>query len=159
MARRKASSEARIWTLLDQVSDPEIPVLSLWDLGVLRDIRREGDQLLIVITPTYSGCPALHTMQQDIEQVLRDARIENFCVRNELTPAWNSDDISPAGRAALSKYGIAPPLDASERNQAVACPRCDSSDTRLISEFGSTACKALYQCNQCLEPFDYFKCL
>ncbi len=156
--RRLQSPVQEIWDLLDDVVDPEIPVLSLWDLGVLRDVEAQDGVIIITITPTYSGCPALHAMQQDIGNKLEQAGISAFSIRHELSPAWSSDSLSPQGRAALKKYGIAPPECGGEE-KGVACPRCQSRDTRLVSEFGATACKALYQCNQCLEPFDYFKCL
>jgi len=159
LSRREQSNEKEIWLLLDQVKDPEIPVLSLWDLGVLTDIQRDKGQLVITITPTYSGCPAMHMMQQDIENVLHKAGIEAFTLRTALSPAWSTDSLSPEGRKAMQEYGIAPPACQRDSEQSVACPRCHSHDTHKISEFGSTACKALYQCNQCFEAFDYFKCI
>jgi len=162
LAQRQASALPEIWALLEQVCDPEIPVLSLWDLGVLNDIEQSGGRLLVTITPTYSGCPAMQTMRDDIEAVLRQSGIAAFEVRESLSPAWSSDWISPEGRSKLTAYGIAAPractgcrgqpLDAE-----IQCPHCGSSETRMTSEFGSTACKALFQCQVCLEPFDYFK--
>ena len=159
LSRREKSKYPAIWALLDQVKDPEIPVLSLWDLGVLNDIEYQNEKLIISITPTYSGCPAHHAMQQDIEQLLQAEGYEPFEVRTSLSPAWSSDSLSPQAHQALQEYGIAPPQSGAGKSGAIACPRCHSSDTQRVSEFGSTACKALYQCNRCLEPFDYFKCL
>jgi ring-1,2-phenylacetyl-CoA epoxidase subunit PaaD len=165
-AQREASQLTEIWALLDQVCDPEIPVLSLWDLGVLTDIEKTGERLTLTITPTYSGCPAMQTMREDIEAVLRQAGIESFEVREHLSPAWSSDWISPEGRCKLADYGIAAPKScdncqglALDRalDREIPCPHCGSADTRMTSEFGSTACKALFQCQTCLEPFDYFK--
>ena len=158
---RHTSSLAHLWTLLDQVCDPEIPVLSLWDLGVLQDIDQHQGKIVITITPTYSGCPALHTMREDIETALKAANINDYQICESLTPPWTSDWISPEGRRKLKQYGIAPPAPCrmwSDVDHAVvACPQCGSSHTRMVSEFGSTSCKALFQCHACLEPFDYFK--
>jgi len=161
-AQREASGLAEIWMLLDQVCDPEIPVLSLWDLGVLIDIEKTSARLTVTITPTYSGCPAMQTMREDIETVLRQAGIESFEVRECLSPAWSSDWISPEGRAKLTDYGIAAPkacdiCQGASLDSEIHCPHCGSADTRMTSEFGSTACKALFQCRACQEPFDYFK--
>ena len=142
-----------------------VPVLSLWDLGVLQDVERRGTKVIVTITPTYSGCPAMETMKADIERVLRDAGIRTYEVRTRLAPAWSSSWISPEGGDKLRSYGIAPPGDGKcdsdglTAESGVACPRCGSDDTRCISEFGSTACKALFQCNRCSEPFDYFKAI
>jgi len=161
--RRLESATPALWDLLDQVRDPEVPVLSIWDLGVLRDVAREGGRIVITITPTYSGCPAMETIRGDIERVMIGAGFDRVEVRTELAPAWSSTWLSPEGRDKLREYGIAPPgdgvADAGGLTAAtgVACPHCGSIDTRRISEFGSTACKALFQCNDCSEPFDYFK--
>ena len=161
-AQREVSKLPEIWILLDQVCDPEIPVLSLWDLGVITAIEKSGAQLTVTITPTYSGCPAMQTMRDDIEAVLRQAGIDAFEVRESLSPAWSSDWISPEGRAKLTAYGIAAPKSCDScqgvaLDNEIRCPHCGSADTRMTSEFGSTACKALFQCRACLEPFDYFK--
>ncbi len=161
-AHREQSAVPEIWALLDQVCDPEIPVLSLWDLGVLTDIKKSGERLMVTITPTYSGCPAMQTMREDIETALQQAGIESFQVRENLSPAWSSDWISPEGRGKLTAYGIAAPKSCDScqglaLDSEVHCPHCGSDNTRLTSEFGSTACKALFQCQACLEPFDYFK--
>ncbi|MBK9420274.1 MAG: phenylacetate-CoA oxygenase subunit PaaJ [Flavobacteriales bacterium] len=156
---------AEIRELLEQVKDPEIPVISIRELGVLRDVKMEGDLVEVTITPTYSGCPAMDVMQQDVEQVLRKAGIERFNVRQVLSPAWSTDWISESGRKSLLEYGIAPPPHTSDIRAlkggvpVTACPQCGSTDTVLVSQFGSTACKALYKCNTCQEPFDLFKCL
>jgi len=161
-AHRESSALPQIWALLDQVCDPEIPVLSLWDLGVLIDIKKSGDKLLVTITPTYSGCPAMQTMREDIESVLRQSNVETFEVRESLSPAWSSDWISPEGRSKLVDYGIAAPkacasCEGRPLDVEIQCPHCGSAYTRMTSEFGSTACKALFQCQECQEPFDYFK--
>jgi len=150
LSRRENSALGEVWDLLDQVKDPEIPVLSLWDLGVLTDIEMTGDGIQVIITPTYSGCPAMDVMRSDVDAALRAAGFENFSINTRLAPAWSTDMMSPEGRDKLRDYGIAPPADNS-------CPHCGSSNTRNVSEFGSTACKALYQCRDCNEPFDYFK--
>lgn len=151
--------------LLDKVMDPEIPVISLRELGVLRDVKIEEGTVEVIITPTYSGCPAMDIMRQDVEQALRDAGIERFKVTQVLSPAWSTDQISDSGREKLLKFGIAPPPHTSDIRALkggvpiTACPQCGSTDTVLMSQFGSTPCKALYKCNHCLEPFDLFKCL
>lgn len=156
---------AQIRDLLEQVKDPEIPVISLRELGVLREVNVDGDAVEVIITPTYSGCPAMDVMQEDVEKALRDAGIENFRVKQVLSPAWSTDWISESGRKKLLDYGIAPPPHTSDIRAlkggvpVTACPQCGSTDTTLVSQFGSTPCKALYKCNTCQEPFDLFKCL
>jgi ring-1,2-phenylacetyl-CoA epoxidase subunit PaaD len=161
LSRRESSSLGHIWDLLDQVCDPEIPALSLWDLGVLTHIESHDDRLEISITPTYSGCPAMDAMRDDICKVLDQTGITNYRVKLVLSPAWNTNMMSPQGRNQLREYGIAPPVDndccPSGHSIVVNCPHCGSSNTSKISEFGSTACKALYKCSECQEPFDYFK--
>ncbi|HFC00329.1 MAG TPA: phenylacetate-CoA oxygenase subunit PaaJ [Phaeodactylibacter sp.] len=151
--------------LLQEISDPEIPVLSIMDMGVVRDIEKDGKALLIKITPTYSGCPAMDTIATDIKLKL-DAAGYDTTVKLILSPAWTTDWITPRGRKALEDYGIAPPLDevADKRvlidgARIIKCTNCGSTNTKMISQFGSTACKSLFQCEDCLEPFDYFKCL
>ena len=155
----------RVREILETVCDPEIPPLSIADLGILRDIYRNDEGIVVVITPTYSGCPAMQTIEDDILAALEHAGIE-ATVETRLAPAWTTDWLSQAGREKLSKIGIAPPVETSSDKRAlrgsalqITCPRCGSIDTESISEFGSTACKALYRCLSCLEPFDYFKCL
>lgn len=152
-----------VWTLLEAVKDPEIPVLSLNDLGILRGIHREGPRLRVVITPTYSGCPAMRAIEDEVLQVLRAAGYGEVSVETRLAPAWTTDWMSDDARERLRAYGIAPPQPAvagsEEQDPVVACPQCGSGNTKRVSEFGSTACKALYQCADCREPFDYFKCI
>lgn len=159
LRRRQNSEHPELWSLLDRVRDPEIPVISIWDLGVLRDIRIEDNTLLVVITPTYSGCPAMQAIENDIRDTLTGRTGYAVRVVTELAPAWSTEHMTPAGRQALQDYGIAPPRPLHAADRVVTCPRCGAGNTRLISQFGSTACKALYQCGECREPFDYFKCI
>lgn len=160
---RQQSKLPELWDLLDNVKDPEVPALSLWDLGVLRDIERDADgQIVVTITPTYSGCPALDAMCEDIGTALQQAGYRDYQTNIRLAPAWTTDWLSPQGHEQLRDYGIAPPCHSCAASEltpesGIQCPQCDSEQTRLISEFGSTACKALFQCDSCLEPFDYFK--
>lgn len=162
----RSPEEDKVWRLLDDVTDPEIPVLTLADLGVLREVKVAGQTVEVVITPTYSGCPAMDTMAADIRQRLAEAGYREVTVTTVLAPAWTTDWLSEAGRAKLADYGIAPPAEASGSKAAllgqdpiIACPRCGSRETECLSLFGSTACKAQYRCRSCLEPFDYFKCI
>ena len=154
-----------IWRWLEEVSDPEIPVLTVVDLGVVREVELRDQHCDIKITPTYSGCPAMKTIEDDIIAKLNEKGLESVKVDLVLSPAWTTDWISQNGRSKLLEYGIAPPADEVDKSvlfaepTKVACPRCGCQNTRMISLFGSTACKAQYQCNECLEPFDYFKCL
>ena len=152
---------ARLYGLLSSVCDPEIPVLTLQDLGVLRDISVDDGRVKVTITPTYSGCPAIDAMRADIETTLAQAGYQQVKVEQSLNPAWSTDWMSENGRAKLRAYGIAPPATTSCGLQTgmIECPQCGSSDVKRISEFGSTACKAFYRCLDCLEPFGYFKCL
>jgi ring-1,2-phenylacetyl-CoA epoxidase subunit PaaD len=136
------------------VTDPEIPVLTIGDLGVLRDVKEEQGEIIVEITPTYSGCPAMNVITQDVAAALAAAGIGPCRVRTVLTPAWTTDWISEEGRRKLAQFGIAPPI----RGQAPHCPRCGSDQAEMISAFGSTPCKALYRCLRCQEPFDHFKC-
>jgi ring-1,2-phenylacetyl-CoA epoxidase subunit PaaD len=138
--------------LLEEVRDPEIPVLSITDLGIVRGIETEGDQVIVTVTPTYSGCPAMDTIRSDIARVL-STHGYRATVRTTYAPAWTTDDITPAGREKLAAVGIAPPGPPA----AVLCPRCATPRPRTISLFGSTACKALLVCSACGEPFHYFK--
>lgn len=163
---------ANIWSLLEQVNDPEVPVLSVVDLGIIREVRvlpraKEGAAgLEIVLTPTYSGCPAMDVIRMNIRMVLLENGYKDVKLTTILSPAWTTDWMSDRGKEKLKGYGIAPPLSTQQvchpalfhREEAVACPHCNSYHTTLISEFGSTACKALYRCEDCREPFDYFKC-
>ena len=146
----------RLWEALEAIPDPEIPVISIRELGILQDIALEQDGVTVTITPTYSGCPAMHEISQDIKKVVTMAGYEKVVVKSRLSPAWTTDWITPEGAKKLQDYGIAPPVP--KNKGPVQCPNCKSTNTDMISEFGSTACKALYKCNDCLEPFDYFKC-
>ena len=153
----------RAWDAAASVVDPEIPVLTIADLGVLRDVVVDGDQVEVAITPTYSGCPAMNMIALEIEVALERAGFSRPKVRTVLSPAWTTDWMSEEGRRKLHAYGIAPPQASNSRRalfgeQAVACPQCGSANTELLSEFGSTSCKALWRCRACREPFDYFKC-
>lgn len=154
--RRAHSSVPEVWDLLDRVTDPEIPAISLWELGVLQDIAWQGNTLVVTITPTYSGCPAVRVMQEDVSAELRAAGYADHRVESRLSPAWSTQWITEEGRRKLEDWGIAPPVDTGE-GATPRCPHCGSNDVRELSEFGSTACKALYQCGSCAEPFDYFK--
>lgn len=161
LTRRDTSSLGHVWDLLDQIKDPEIPALSIWDLGVLTQIEMREDIIVVSITPTYSGCPAMDVIREDISKALDDAGIQNYKVKQELSPAWNTNMMSPEGRRKLREYGIAPPVVneccGTGQCKKISCPHCGSNNSHQISEFGSTACKALYQCRDCQEPFDYFK--
>lgn len=160
------TEESKIWELLEQVTDPEIPVLSILDMGIVHEVRVSGKEAEVVITPTYSGCPAMDMIAMNIRIHLMQHGYENVIVRSVLSPVWTTDRMTESGKKKLQQFGIAPPQELSTRANkllfsdeiAVECPRCHSNDTRLLSQFGSTACKALYQCNSCKEPFDYFKC-
>ncbi|HUD59068.1 MAG TPA: 1,2-phenylacetyl-CoA epoxidase subunit PaaD [Acetobacteraceae bacterium] len=152
----------RALAVLETVTDPEIPVLTITDLGILRDVRVRGDTVEVTITPTYSGCPAMNMITLDIETALARAGIKSS-IHTILSPAWTTDWLTDAGRRKLAAYGIAPPEHTGSRRalfgeEHPACPLCGSKDTELISEFGSTACKALHRCRACREPFDAFKC-
>ncbi len=157
--------DQQLFEILEKVSDPEIPVLSIMEMGVVRSAEIRNGIVEIEITPTYSGCPAMDVIEDDIKLAFKkegyEAKVELI-----LAPAWTTDWITPKGRLALEKYGIASPLSAEADKEAllgnkklVKCPQCGSLNTKLISQFGSTACKAFFQCEECLEPFDYFKCL
>lgn len=160
-----ADIDAELIPILDQVSDPEIPVLTILDMGVVRFAKLVDDEVLIKLTPTYSGCPAMDVISDDVKTAFEKA---GYKVNIDLiiSPPWTTDWISEEGRDALEKYGIAPPLEADSDKEAllgnkriVKCTNCGSQNTKLVSQFGSTACKALFQCEDCQEPFDYFKCL
>ena len=143
---------------LEQVCDPEIPVLSILDLGILRDIIITGDQIEVIITPTYSGCPAMDAISMDIKLKLLEHGYKNIKLTSILSPAWTTDWMTETGKRKLKAYGIAPPQYSKKESAPIECPQCHSTNTKLLSQFGSTACKALYQCLDCKEPFDYFKC-
>jgi len=154
----------RAWDVAATVVDPEIPVLTIEDLGVLRAVREDGDRVRVDLTPTYSGCPAIDAMRDDVRTALQGAGYRDVEVRMVLSPAWTTDWMTAAGKQKLHDYGITPPNGHAAPGRtalrmAVKCPRCDSLDTREVARFGSTSCKALYECNACLEPFDFFKVL
>jgi ring-1,2-phenylacetyl-CoA epoxidase subunit PaaD len=159
----------QIRTWLEEVPDPEVPAVSVMDLGIVRDVQWAGDELVVAITPTYSGCPATSVIAFDIEAALRARGLDRLRVERRLSPPWTTDWISEEGRRKLEAYGIAPPAESSggpsvfdrllRKPLTIACPRCKSDNTSRISEFGSTPCKAQYRCDECLEPFDYFKCI
>ncbi|MCQ4633267.1 phenylacetate-CoA oxygenase subunit PaaJ [Shinella sp. CPCC 100929] len=163
-----------VWHWLAEVPDPEIPVISLTDLGIIRDVVWRDDTLVVTVTPTYSGCPATTIINLDIETALAEKGLSKVRLERQLSPAWTTDWISAEGREKLRDYGIAPPIDGTaadgvlmkrvdrlsgRSNLTIACPRCGSTNTEKISQFGSTPCKASYRCTDCLEPFDYFKCI
>lgn len=167
-------STGEVWQWLAEVPDPEIPVISLVDLGIIRDVAWADETLVVTVTPTYSGCPATTIINLDIEQALAGHGVGKVRLERRLSPAWTTDWISPEGRDKLKAYGIAPPIDGTaaeavlagridrltgRSDPAVSCPRCGSAQTEKISQFGSTPCKASYRCTDCLEPFDYFKCI
>ena len=169
-------SAAQVWAWLAEVSDPEIPVISIVDLGIVRDVRLDDGACTVTITPTYSGCPAMQVIADAITGALHAHGVLDVRLQNQLSPAWTTDWMSEEGKAKLSGYGIAPPAEQvvdisglrtgalaaiSRRPRppvAIACPNCGSSHTEITSQFGSTPCKALYKCLDCREPFDYFKC-
>ena len=164
-ASGEALSEEQIWQLLDEVKDPEVQVVSVVELGIVRKLSWEGEQLVVDVTPTYSGCPATDFIEELIVEGLQLGGIRNPKIKRVLVPAWTTDWITPAGREKLREFGIAPPQGSASKmslltdDKVIICPHCNSSHTELVSEFGSTPCKALYRCTDCLEPFDYFKCI
>lgn len=159
-------TQKKIWSILETVCDPEVPVLTIIDLGIVRDVKIDGDAVEIIITPTYTGCPAMDTISMNIRLVLAENNYQNIRITSVLSPAWTTDWMTEEGKRKLKEYGIAPPNPKQQvcndklftADEAVQCPHCSSHHTHRISEFGSTACKALYQCDDCKEPFDYFKC-
>lgn len=161
------SRAAAAWQLLASVEDPEIPALSIVDLGLVRFVEERPDgELEVGLSPTYVGCPATEVIRRSVQDALRQGGVGGFRVTNVLAPAWSSDWISSDGRRKLLEYGIVPPEQAVSNMRGVlrgprppACPRCHSPDTETLSEFGSTPCKALHRCRACLEPFEYFKCI
>ncbi len=172
----QAASTQQVWDWLGQVPDPEIPVISVVDLGIVRDVQWQDDECVVTITPTYSGCPAMQVIAESVTDALREHGIAKVKLVSQLSPAWTTDWMSAEGREKLKGYGIAPPaqqvIDISGLGKGgtggikrgampklnVICPNCGSSHTQLTSQFGSNPCKALYKCLDCLEPFDYFKC-
>jgi ring-1,2-phenylacetyl-CoA epoxidase subunit PaaD len=166
MTTQEKISAEKVWLILQTVTDPEVPVLTIIDLGIVRDVQIEGDKVDIIITPTYSGCPAMDVISMNIRMALIQEGITSISIKQALSPAWTTDWMTDEGKQKLKAYGIAPPQykqavcepELFGREEAIQCPLCNSYNTRLVSQFGSTACKALYQCNECKEPFDYFKC-
>lgn len=145
-----------VWRWLADVPDPEIPVISLVDLGIIRDVAWQGDVLEVTVTPTYSGCPATSVINFEIDAALRAHGVENLSLKRQIAPPWTTDWLSEQGRAKLEGYGIASPQAAGGPQH---CPLCKSTQVERISQFGSTPCKAQWRCTDCLEPFDYFKCI
>lgn len=167
MAEISDISTEKVWSVLQEVTDPEVPVLSVTDLGIIRQVTVKDDGAVeLVITPTYSGCPAMDVIRMTIRMALMEQGFGPVTITTVLSPAWTTDWMSEQGKEKLRAYGIAPPTAVQSvchpalfhREEAISCPRCNSYNTRMISEFGSTACKALYRCEECREPFDYFKC-
>ncbi len=159
-------NKQHILSLLSQIPDPEIPVISIVELGVIRELIIENKNIEVVITPTYSGCPAMKHMEDDIRKKLLENNFETVKITTTYIPPWTTDWLSDEAKLKLQKYGIAPPEETTSdksfltnTHKFITCPRCKSKNTVMISQFGSTACKALYKCNQCLEAFDYFKCI
>lgn len=152
--RREESPWPELWAALDSVMDPEIPVISLYELGVLQNVEMDGDRVHLTITPTYVGCPAMSVMEEDARAALLAAGFDQVDVETRLAPAWTTAWMTPAAQQKMTEYGIATP-----DRDGIHCPQCDSDDVSVISEFGSTACKALYRCHQCGEPFDLFKAI
>ncbi len=149
--------------ILSNVCDPEIPVLTIDDLGIIRDIIEKDDEVEVVITPTYSGCPAMNMIEVNIKSALQEHGYQKIKVTTVLSPAWTTDWLSESGKQKLKAYGIAPPIGSVEKadllgERDIECPQCNSTNTEMLSQFGSTACKSLFRCKDCLEPFDYFKC-
>lgn len=156
-------TKLKVWEILSSVNDPEIPVLSIIDLGILREVKVYDEAIEVIITPTYSGCPAMDFIGMDIRKTLSENGFDSIKITYQLSPAWTTDWMTEDGKKKLKMFGIAPPVAKSFdknylENIEVECPHCHSMNTSLISQFGSTACKALYKCNGCAEPFDYFKC-
>lgn len=157
--------QQRAWSIASKVLDPEVPCVTIADLGILREVSFEDGFAVVKLTPTYSGCPAVLAIEMSVETALLEAGIEAR-IERIISPAWSTDWITDEGREKLRAYGIAPPVKGKATgklslfsDETIACPRCESTDTNKISEFGSTACKAQYQCKSCFEPFDYFKCI
>ena len=145
-----------VWQWLDQVPDPEIPVISLVDLGIVRDVGFSGKKLRITLSPTYSGCPATRVIEQNVRRKLSVKGVEHVIINQQISPPWTTDWMSEKGKAKLQEYGIAPP---SAKGQPEACPICGAANVSLVSQFGSTPCKAHWRCDMCCESFDYFKCI
>ena len=161
-------TEAQIWEYLKEVTDPEIPVLNIVEMGIARDVQVEDEQVLVKITPTYSGCPAMNAIEKLVHEKLEERGVENFTVKLDFSETWTTDWMTEDARIKLKDYGIAPPERTEEEGdflknlsstKIVPCPYCDSFETRLVSQFGSTACKSQYFCDGCHQPFEHFKCI
>ncbi|MEX0823597.1 MAG: 1,2-phenylacetyl-CoA epoxidase subunit PaaD [Balneolaceae bacterium] len=163
------TSKEEIWSYLEGVIDPEIPVLNVVEMGIVRNVEIEDDQVIVKITPTYSGCPAMNAIELEIKKKLREKGIESFRVVTDFKESWTTDWMTDHAKNKLREYGIAPPektepddnflTSLKETQKIVPCPYCNSLETNLRSEFGSTACKSLYYCNECHQPFEHFKCI
>ena len=166
MILEKNTTTETVWKILETVTDPEVPVLTVLDLGIVRDIEMHPDKLIITITPTYTGCPAMDMIKMNIRMALLENGFTDIEIKTVLSPAWTTDWMTEQGKQKLKAYGIAAPNVKQQvctpglfqEEEAIQCPHCNSYNTEIISRFGSTACKALYKCNDCKEPFDYFKC-
>ena len=150
-------SKEEIYSLLSEIPDPEIPVITIEELGILRNVELTSGGCDVTITPTYTGCPAMQMIEDEIKAILHSNGIDVVNVKITYSPAWTTDWLSPEAKLKLKKYGIAPPLASIDTVSFIQCPNCNSFNTEIISDFGSTACKGLYRCNDCKEPFDYFK--
>ena len=169
MNTKQTISKSKIWSWLEEVIDPEIPVLNVVEMGIVRDVEFEDDNVIVKITPTYSGCPAMNAIELEIQKKLKEKGIENFRVVTDYKESWTTDWMTDHAKKKLKDYGIAPPEKTSANDdflknlkgsqKIVPCPWCDSMDTFLESEFGSTACKSQYYCNDCDQPFEHFKCI
>lgn len=170
MNKVESISKSKIWSWLEEVTDPEIPVLNVVEMGIVRDVEMENDQVIVKITPTYSGCPAMNAIEMEIHKKLNEKGIESFKILTDYKETWTSDWMTEQAKKKLKEYGIAPPKKTDESSEnyliglknsqkIVPCPYCDSTETELQSEFGSTACKAQYYCNNCEQPFEHFKCI
>ena len=152
-------TKEQIYSLLSEIPDPEIPVISIDELGILRNVEITDTEYQITITPTYTGCPAMAMIEDQIKEILLANGIDKFKIRTTYSPAWTTDWLSVEAKHKLKQYGISPPLSSLDTVSFIQCPNCHSFNTEVISDFSSTACKALYRCNDCQEPFDYFKSL
>ncbi len=170
MNKTKTLSKEKIWTWLEEVIDPEIPVLNVVEMGIVRDVEIDDDEVTVRITPTYSGCPAMNAIEMEIHKKLNEKEVSSFKVLTDFKESWTTDWMTEHAKKKLKEYGIAPPEKTEENDddflsslkgsqKIVPCPYCDSLDTVLQSEFGSTACKSLYYCNGCEQPFEHFKCI
>lgn len=165
-ARQMPDLKKDIYALLEEIPDPEIPVISVVELGVIRNVDVQGNTVEVEITPTYSGCPAMKQIEDDVRKKLLGSGYDEVKIRTSYNPPWTTDWLSAEAKSKLQKYGIAPPEESTSdksfltgKPKNITCPRCKSKNTVMVSQFGSTACKALHRCNDCLEAFDYFKCI